>query len=73
MSLTRQVTFWVVTLAVVVLALWLLREILLPLVAGMALAYLLDPLVNRIEQLGISRLGRAAESGTPNASRTGPG
>ena len=34
MSLTRQVTFWVVTLAVVVLALWLLREILLPLVAG---------------------------------------
>jgi predicted PurR-regulated permease PerM len=56
MSLTRQVTFWVVTLAVVVLALWLLREILLPFVAGMALAYLLDPLVNRIEQLGISRL-----------------
>ena len=34
----------------------LLREILLPFVAGMALAYLLDPLASRLERFGLSRL-----------------
>jgi predicted PurR-regulated permease PerM len=34
----------------------LLREILLPFVAGIALAYVLDPLANRLERLGLSRL-----------------
>ena len=34
----------------------LLREVLLPFVAGMVLAYLLDPLANRIERLGMNRL-----------------
>ena len=37
-------------------ALWILREILLPFVAGMALAYLLDPLANRLERMGVNRL-----------------
>jgi predicted PurR-regulated permease PerM len=48
-------TFWVGALVVFIAALWLLREILLPFVAGMALAYLLDPLVKRIERLRINR------------------
>ena len=39
-----------------VLVLYVLREILLPFVAGMALAYLLDPLANRLERLGVNRL-----------------
>src|ERR1043165_4618497 len=39
MTLTRQMTFWVLTF-----------------VAGMALAYLLDPLANRLERMGINRL-----------------
>ena len=56
MTLTRQMTFWVLTLLVGVVALWVLREILLPFVAGMALAYLLDPLANRLERLGVNRL-----------------
>jgi predicted PurR-regulated permease PerM len=34
----------------------LLREVLLPFVAGMVLAYLLDPLAARMERLGMSRL-----------------
>ena len=42
MTLTRQMTFWVLTFVVGVLVLYVLREILLPFVAGMALAYLLD-------------------------------
>ena len=55
MSLERQVTFWIVALLVVVAALWLLSDILLPFVAGTALAYLLDPLARRLEGLGIGR------------------
>lgn len=55
MSLERQVSFWVAALAVFVFLLWLLSEILLPFVAGMALAYLLDPLARRLERMGISR------------------
>jgi predicted PurR-regulated permease PerM len=56
MNLTRQMTFWVVALVIAALAMWLLRGILLPFVAGMALAYLLDPVANRLERLGINRL-----------------
>jgi predicted PurR-regulated permease PerM len=33
----------------------LLHQVLLPFVAGMVLAYLLDPLANRIERLGVNR------------------
>jgi predicted PurR-regulated permease PerM len=55
-SFARQMRFWIATLAVVVIVLWLLRGILLPFVAGMALAYLLDPLVRRMERWGIHRL-----------------
>src|ERR1700743_2436592 len=57
MSLTRQRAFWVVAFVVGVLALYLLREILLPFVAGMALAYLLDPLASRLERIGVNRMG----------------
>jgi predicted PurR-regulated permease PerM len=56
MTFTRQMTFWVLTFIVGVLVLYVLREILLPFVAGMALAYLLDPLANRLERMGINRL-----------------
>ena len=56
MTLTRQMTFWVVTLVVGILVLYMLREILLPFVAGMVLAYLLDPLATRLERMGINRL-----------------
>jgi predicted PurR-regulated permease PerM len=55
MALERQVTFWAVALAVFVAVLWLLSDVLLPFVAGMALAYLLDPVARRAERLGIGR------------------
>src|SRR5438309_1268901 len=56
MNLTRQMWFWLFTVVAIAAALWLLREILLPFVAGMALAYLLDPLANRMERAGVNRL-----------------
>ncbi len=40
--------FWGVLLAVVMLGLYALRDVLVPFVAGMAVAYLLDPVVDRL-------------------------
>lgn len=48
-------TFWIAALVLFVAGLWLLHDILLPFVAGMAIAYLLDPLAKRLQRLGISR------------------
>ena len=56
MKFERQVAFWLGALVLLALVLWLLEPILLPFVAGMVLAYLLDPLTNRLQRLGISRL-----------------
>jgi predicted PurR-regulated permease PerM len=55
MNVTRPSVFWIATLAVVAAIVVLLRDILLPFVAGIALAYLLDPVVERIERLGVNR------------------
>jgi len=55
-SLQRQLIFWVATLVVFVLLLWLLSEILLLFIAGLGIAYLLAPLTDRIERLGVNRL-----------------
>jgi predicted PurR-regulated permease PerM len=55
MSLERQVTFWLVALAALIGVMWLLGDILLPFVVGIALAYLLNPLTNRVQRLGVPR------------------
>ena len=59
MRLERQVTFWVAVLVVLIAALWLLSDILMPFVAGMALAYLFDPLARRMVRLGVGRTAAA--------------
>ena len=51
----RPLIFWIVTFALIAVMVVLLRQILLPFVAGMALAYLLDPLANRLERVGMNR------------------
>ncbi len=56
MRIERQIAFWVAALLVFGGLLWLLHHILLPFVAGAALAYLLDPLANRLSKRGVSRL-----------------
>lgn len=56
MSLQRQLLFWALAFAAFVLALLLLRDVLLPFIAALALAYLLDPLADRLERLGLNRL-----------------
>jgi predicted PurR-regulated permease PerM len=55
-GLRRQVFFWIIVLAAIVGFLMLFRSILLPFVAGMALAYFLDPVADWFERRGLSRL-----------------
>jgi predicted PurR-regulated permease PerM len=55
-SLRRQVAFWLTVLVIFVVFLWLFSTILLPFVAGMALAYFLDPVADRLERWGLSRM-----------------
>ncbi len=55
-SLRSQIVFWLVVLALFVVFLWLFSSILLPFVAGMALAYFLDPVADRLERIGLSRM-----------------
>ena len=56
MTLQRQMMFWLAALAALILVLWLLSPILLPFIAGLALAYFLDPVADRLERLGLPRL-----------------
>ena len=55
MTIERHLRFWLIGLAVFLAALFLLRGVLLPFVAGMAIAYLLDPICDRLEGWGLSR------------------
>jgi predicted PurR-regulated permease PerM len=55
----RQLLFWLAGLLLFVLMLWLLRDIMLPFVAGLAIAYLLTPITDRLERLGVNRLAAA--------------
>ena len=56
-ALRRQIFFWLIALAVFILFLYIFSSILLPFVAGMALSYFLDPVADRLQRLGMSRLG----------------
>jgi predicted PurR-regulated permease PerM len=51
----RHLRFWLLGLAAFLIALYFLGGILLPFVAGMAIAYFLDPVCDRLETLGCSR------------------
>ena len=55
----RQVLPWILVIAGVGLSLYLFSGVLMPFVAGIALGYLLDPLANRLEKMGVNRLGAA--------------
>ena len=55
MTPARQAVAWISGFAVFVLLLWLLGDMLVPFVAGMVIAYLLDPLADWLERRGASR------------------
>ena len=55
MTLRQQYIAWVIIAALAVALLILFRPILLPFVAGMAVAYFLDPVADRLERWGLPR------------------
>jgi predicted PurR-regulated permease PerM len=55
LNFRQHIVFWVAITALAGLGLWLLSPVLLPFIVGMALAYLLNPVTNRLERLGIHR------------------
>lgn len=55
-STKRQLQFWGVGFALFVLFMWLLGGTMVPFFAGAAIAYLLDPLADRLQRLGLSRM-----------------
>jgi predicted PurR-regulated permease PerM len=54
--LRRQVAFWLLTAVIFIAFVYVFSSILLPFLAGMILAYFLDPVADRLEKLGLSRL-----------------
>ena len=52
----RQIRFWLIVAALLALFIYVFSEILLPFVAGMVLAYFLDPVADRLERAGLSRV-----------------
>jgi len=56
MRINRRVVFWGLAFLTLLILLFVFSSILLPFVAGAALAYLLDPLADWFERQGFSRL-----------------
>ncbi len=51
-----QLKYWGIALAAMLILLWWLGNVILPFVLGAAVAYLLDPIADRFERLGLSRI-----------------
>ncbi len=56
MRVERQVLFWLSALILLIIAALVLRSVLLPFVAGMVIAYALNPLADRLCALGLPRI-----------------
>jgi len=56
MTLDRQILVWAIALAILGYLLYLLSGAIAPFAAGIALGYLLDPVVRRMQGFGLSRL-----------------
>lgn len=56
----EQFTYWGIASAVFLVVLWFLGDVLMPFVLGGAIAYFLDPVADRLERLGLSRVAATA-------------
>ncbi|MCV3272942.1 AI-2E family transporter [Roseobacter sinensis] len=52
----KQMLYWGIAAAVFLALLWAMGDVLLPFVLGGAIAYFLDPVADRLERLGLSRV-----------------
>ena len=51
-----QMKYWGIVAAIFFVLLWVLGDVLVPFVLGGAIAYFLDPVADRLERLGASRM-----------------
>ncbi|MEM1234731.1 MAG: AI-2E family transporter, partial [Pseudomonadota bacterium] len=51
-----QTLYWSIAALIVALALWYLGSVIVPFIIGMAIAYFLDPVADRLETMGCSRV-----------------
>ncbi len=51
-----QAKYWTIVIALLALALWYLGDVILPFVLGGAIAYFLDPVADRLEAMGLTRV-----------------
>ena len=56
MSRTQRMWIWLGLFAFTILALYVINEILLPFLIGIAIAYFLDPVADRLQRAGCSRM-----------------
>ncbi len=56
----EQAKYWGIAALAVVMTLWFLGDVILPFVLGGAIAYFLDPVADRLERLGLSRVASVA-------------
>ena len=56
LPVTIQAKYWGIAAAVFFVMLWLFGDVLVPFVVGGALAYFLDPVADRLERAGLSRV-----------------
>ncbi len=52
----QELIYWAAAAAVFLLALWWLGDVILPFLLGAGVAYLLDPVADALERLGLSRI-----------------
>lgn len=57
LPIREQMKYWGTALVLFFVALWFLGSVILPFLVGGALAYFLDPVADRLERLGLSRVG----------------
>lgn len=51
-----QAKYWGIAAAIFFVVLWFLGDVLLPFVLGGAIAYVLDPIADRLERIGLNRI-----------------
>ena len=56
MTVQRQVLIWLFALGAFIVFMWLFADIMLPFIAGIVLAYFLDPVADALERLKLPRL-----------------
>ena len=60
LPIREQATYWGVAAVIFIALFWFLGDVLLPFILGGAIAYFLDPVADRLEKMGLSRVAATA-------------